>query len=247
MENLPLMMLRGRNVPADLRERFQNWLFEAYVPLFLKQPSLKIVAFFQIIKDNPLYPGLLGAYHHTNIQALEKLNENPDWTAIFNDMNKTFSRVEHVWGQSYRLLRSFGNVIRPIVNDGKDENEPVIHFEAFKLSLEEHEKYNDWFIKWAYRVYIPVLMKLPGLKEYDHYQRMDTHGEIPSWNYIGKPVVTEYPCYVSVLYSENLRAFENYENSPELISFKRAMSLEVSSNLIPEWYVQYRLMRSWRK
>jgi hypothetical protein len=241
MENLPLMLLRGRNVPADLRERFQNWLFEAYVPLFLKQPSLKMVDFYQIIKENPLYPELLGVYHHSNINAFEKIHENPDWIAIFNDMNKSFSRVEHVWGQNYHLLRSFVNVTHPVANDPKSVDTSIIHIEAFKLSPEEHERYKDWFVKWAYRVYIPVLMKLPGLKEYDHYQRLDVNHDVPSWNYIGKPVVTECPPFISIIY------FENYENSPELISFKRAINLEVSNNLVPEWYIQYRLMRSWRK
>jgi hypothetical protein len=246
MENRPVVMFRGRNVPADLRERFQNWLFEAYIPILFKVPGLEAVEQYQIIKENPLYPNLLGIYHYQNAQLLRNRHTSDDWTNVLKDM-ATFDRVEHFWGQNYHPLRSFANAKQSVNSDTKTVDTLVIHIEALKLTLEEYEKYNTWFVKWAYRVYIPVLMKLPGLKEYTRYQRNDEFPEPRSHNFIGKPVVTDYPVYVSVLQFENLQAFENYENSPELLSLLRIMNYEVSDNLKYEWYVQYQLVKSWRK
>jgi hypothetical protein len=244
MENLPHTLFRGRNVPPDLRERFQNWMFEAYIPILLKIPPLEAVEYYQIIKENPLYPGLLGVYHYQN--ASESRSRNPDCNAVFKDQATTFARVEHFWSENYNLLRSFGDVALAVSTDVKTGDAQVMHMEAYRLSPEEQGKYNDWFVKWAYRVYIPVLMKLPGLKQYNYYQQLGLPVR-PSEQYIGKRVVTEYPRYISVLQFENLKAFESYENSPKLVAFKRAMSFEISSNLVPEWYVQYQLIRSWRK
>jgi hypothetical protein len=74
-------------------------------------------------------------------------------------------------------------------------------------------------------------MKLPGLLEYSYYQEfINTPQRRDSWDYIGRPVVTKYPLYVSILRFESLAAFENYENSPELISLRRAMTLEVAKD-----------------
>ena len=66
IENLSAIMLRGRNVPPDLREKFYNWMFEAYIPILLTIPGLEAVEHYHIFKENPLYPGLLGIYHYQN-------------------------------------------------------------------------------------------------------------------------------------------------------------------------------------
>jgi hypothetical protein len=245
MENAPVTFCRGRNVSDDLRERYQNWMFEAYIPILLKIPGLLAVEYYRIVKQNPLYGSLLGLYHYNYglVPAGQKRDENPDWNAVMEDQAKTFSRVETIWSKHYFLQRRF---TKPANRDAKAVNVQVIHIEAFKISSDEQEKYNTWFVKWAYRVYIPVLMMLPGLIGYDHYQQYER--DVTRLHQLtGKPVVTEYPRHLSVLHFENLEAFENYENSPGLVAFKRALSLEVSSNLVPEWYVQYQLMRSWRK
>jgi hypothetical protein len=246
MENAPVTLFRGRNVPPELREKFQNWMFEAYIPILLKIPPLEAVEYYQILKENPLYPGLMGVYHYQNAPVTDSRARNPDWNAVFRDQATTFARVENFWSEQYYLLRSFGELALPVSKDGKTGDTPVMHIEAFRLSAEEQERYNEWFVKWAYRVYIPVLMKLPGLNKYSYYQQTGLAVRA-SEQYIGKRVVTEYPRYISVLLFENLKAFENYENSPELVAFKRAMSFEISNNIVPEWYVQYQLVRSWRK
>lgn len=245
MENRPIIFFRGRNVPPDQRERFQNWLFEAYVPILLKVEGVEKVEYYQIIKENPLYPNQLGFYRFKNRQAMESRDGNPDRDAVLKDM-ATFSRIEHFWSQTYGLLRSFDSAAKTESAVAKAEDTPVLHIESFQLPPEEQERCNDWYVKWAYRVYLPILMKLPGLVQYDRY-RINDRREPYSDRFLGKPVVSEYPLYISVMYFENLKAFENYENSPELIAFRRIMKYEVSDNLNYEWYVQYQLLKNWRK
>jgi hypothetical protein len=248
MENAPVTFFRGRNVPDDLRERYQNWMFEAYIPILLKIPGLEAVEYYRIVKENPLYPPLLGLYHYNYslLPAGISRMDSPDWQAVMEDQAKTFSRVEQFWSQHYILRRRFHQPTQPLTGDMPSRDAPIIHLEAFKLSPGEGENFNDWFVKWAYRVYIPVLMMLPGLIEYHHYQPYE-RDKTRLHQLTGKPVVTEYPQSLSVLHFENLEAFENYENSPALVAFRRALSLDVPGNLVTEWDVQYRLVRRWRK
>jgi hypothetical protein len=216
MGNAPITFFRGHNVPPDLREQFKNWRFEAYIPILLKIPGLERVEYYQIIKENPLYPYFLGIFHYSELPDRLKRSDSPDWHAVMEDQAKTFSRVEPFWSKHYLFLRNFDNVSNPAFPEPKTDDAPIIKIEAFKLSPDQTERYNEWFVKWAYRVYIPVLLMLPGFKEYIHYQKSEYDAAVLH-KITGLPIVTEYPRYVSVLHFANQESCENYENSPALI------------------------------
>jgi hypothetical protein len=57
----------------------------------------------------------------------------------------------------------------------------------------------------------------------------------------------EYPDYISIIYFDDLAAFENYQSSPELIAFKKAICNIFPNGLNYRLYVQYQLVKSWRK
>ena len=103
-----------------------------------------------------------------------------------------------------------------------------------------------WFAKWGYEFYIPLLTRLPGLKGYFLYKFIDIGWEgLPEFYKPKRPV--EYPLYLSFVHFDNIESYEHYEKSIELAGFRDAMNNALSGGLDFRWYVQYQLVKSWRK
>lgn len=86
-------------------------------------------------------------------------------------------------------------------------------------------------------------MKLPGLKEYGLYRIVDVR--LPEMYRVKDNSV--HPRWLSILHFENMKAFEDYEKSRELAAMRGALRAPFPAGLDYKWYVQYELMRSWRK
>jgi heme-degrading monooxygenase HmoA len=84
------------------------------------------------------------------------------------------------------------------------------------------------------------LAGLPGLKGYDCYEHSGQKGLTESREW-------EYPPYLSIVYFKNNEAFENYEKSRELIAYQKAIRNIFPNGLNLRWYIQYQLVKSWRK
>ncbi len=65
---------------------------------------------------------------------------------------------------------------------------------------EQENKYNTWFEKWGYEIFVPLMMKTPGLIAYDRYKWTGFNGGRVD------PKDLDYPDHLSLLYFENLRA-----------------------------------------
>jgi hypothetical protein len=89
-------------------------------------------------------------------------------------------------------------------------------------------------------------MKLPSLKEYSWYKLMnlDLNG-LPDIFKVKR--IVQYPPYLSIVHFESIEAYEKYEKSPELAGFRDHMKVPFPSGLDFKWYVQYQLVKSWRK
>jgi hypothetical protein len=88
-------------------------------------------------------------------------------------------------------------------------------------------------------------MRLPGLREYTRYKLIDVDPKGLTFQTTKRPI--EYPPRFSILTFDNVKAFENYERSLELAAFNRAIEVLFPFGLNYQCYVQYRLIRSWRK
>jgi hypothetical protein len=146
-----------------------------------------------------------------------------------------------MWTAAYALMKSFRS--KPVFSsdnqDTRIENAPIIHLEAYRLSAEEKEKYIRWFNDFGCPVFIPLVMKLPGVARYDWYQ--DTGLRTRDGGGF------EYPEYLSIIYFENLKAYEDFAKSPELAGFQKSIRSVIPSRLEYIWHVQYQLEKSFRK
>ncbi len=112
------------------------------------------------------------------------------------------------------------------------EEKPVIHIAARSFKPEEEEKHNNYFEKWFYEAYVPRLGEVTGLKGADRYRIVK---ESP-----------RYPKYIQILQFDNLKAYEEYERSPDLAAMRTSFDANFPGSDY-RWFVQYQLARSWRK
>jgi hypothetical protein len=57
----------------------------------------------------------------------------------------------------------------------------------------------------------------------------------------------ECPSNLSIMYFENLKSYEAYTKSQELVIYQKALRTVFPAGLNYKWYVQYQLDRNWRK
>jgi len=248
MENAPVINLtfhnRAPGADPEVFQRYLKWREEVYGPMLIKIPEVKELDNNEIIRDSLEYPHYGSILHWENLQAREMHLKTTEAKAVNDELNAWVKRGirETIWSKTYMLIKSFrsGKAYSASQRDTRIDNAPIVSLEAFRLSDEEQEKYFNWFNEFGCSSFVPLFMKLPGLKGYDWYQAT---GLPPSLDLREH----EYPKYLSMIYFENIQAFENFVESSELAAFLKMMGSVFPYGLNYKWYVQYQLTKSWRK
>lgn len=247
MENAPVITLMGGNpypgVDPEVYARFQKWSQEVNVPLLMKVRAPLGMNNYQLIREGQEYPYRITIGHFENLPAWKKTLKNPDSNAVTDDIRYWEQRHVHdyIWSAVYQLVKSFSSETYSLGSqpDTRVENATIIYLEAFRLTVEEQDKYNKWLNDYGFNI-IPLFTRLPGLRKYDYFKHI-------GFAYRSDIRETEYPAYLSLVYFEDLAAFENYEKSPELVTFRKTMRNVFPHGLNYKWYAQYQLTQSWRK
>ena len=246
MENRPVIMASGVNCPREILDRYWKWQMEVYTPLLMKNTSLLGVDYYIIVRESPLYPKFLGIRHYPNFNSYESSLKTQVRRDINQDIDASWTSHgrERVWLTLWHLIRSFRKEAATITVDKEEKGIAIaglLHLEALKLSTEQQVQYDRWLNEFGYEVSIPLLMQLPGIRGYDCFKNT-------GWRSDMKDVrETDYPEYLSLVYFENLGAYENYEKSRELAASRKALKADVSGDPDFKWYVQYQLIKSFRK
>jgi len=248
MENRPIITISANSpapgADAEVYERHLKWRLEVYGPLTLKIPEVLGHDQYKIVKENREYPFIVNLVHYKNVKDWSAFAPSSIGTGITKDLRSWEERgiVEFIWHPAYALLRSFRS--NPSSSSSNEttmiENAPIMYLEAFRLSQEEQEKYHKWFTDYGCNLFMPLIMKLPGLLGYDWYEdtglrRRQELREL------------EYPRYLSIIYFENLKAYEDFIKSPELAALQKSMRNVFPRGLNLKWHVQYQLEKSWKK
>jgi hypothetical protein len=98
----------------------------------------------------------------------------------------------------------------------------------------------------GYQVYIPLLLKNPGLIEYSRcwLSNISRRNQKPKPSTI---MNLEYPQDLSIIYFENLRAYQNFLKSKELEAYNKTLEAAFPSGLNYKWDNAFRLFRRWSK
>jgi hypothetical protein len=242
MENAPHITFVGRNVPANLAEKYFKWNDGAYAPTYVKVLGASGIDRYQIIRESLDYPNSVLIYHRENRKGYEELIQNPTRDALQKDYDATFYRLEWFWHDVFALMGTFRKE-SSAAESTIVEDAPVIHIEGYRIPSGEQGKYEQWFMKWFSHVYAPILIKSPGLKAYNCFKLSGFSMRWPDRIYVN----TEIPPYISILYFDNIQAFDDYRASPEYMAFKRNLELEFAQSMTTVWDVEYQVVKSWRK
>jgi hypothetical protein len=248
MENRPTIRIRTSRVQSEYEDRFNNWIIEAYHPLLITVPGYTGFDDYKIVKENPQYERYLSINYYENRMEQIKIRNNQKVIDVTRDLNTWGNRAEMTWYPAYELMMNFRKEEKDLAENGllRIEKAPIMHIEGYSLSPDDEEKFGTWFAKWGYGLYIPLLMKLPGLKEYSWYKFIDVDvNGLPDIFKVKRPV--QYPSYLSILHFDGINTYENYERSMELAGFRDHMKVPFPAGLDFKWYVQYQLVKSWRK
>ncbi len=247
MENAPVICLAGKTVPPALEEKFNMWRGGTYNPLFLKVPGMKGLDDYTIIKKTLELPGQLEIYHNgLDFESYKKnvptFKGNQD---IARDMMVTFKSVVSFWLNVYELMGSFRNRLGSVEtkDDTVVDEAQIIHIEGYKLPASEHAKYDNWFNVWASRIYVPLLLKVPGVKASNFFRLMDYQSPLYAWAHF---VESDMPPFISVTYFENAASLDGFNQSVEFAAFRHDMELEFPGNLKTIWNTEYQLFSSHR-
>jgi heme-degrading monooxygenase HmoA len=241
MENRPIITLTGTNRAAGadpaIFQRYRKWSDEVYSPLLNREQKYPDNDWYELCRENPEYPERVHILHYRTLEAREAYSG----TAIYNDIERERKSwhergiVDYIWTVTLALIQSFRS--QPLYisenSDTRIENAPIMHLEAYRLSREEQEQYLKWFREYGGNVFLPIFMKFPGLRGYDFYQEFIAE--------------RQYPQFLSVIYFERMEAYQDFLKSPELAGFQKSLKSVFRRRLTYEWYVQYRLVKSWRK
>lgn len=228
----------------ELVQRFHKWVTEVYVPIVMRGSAMTGTDRYFLTRKNPEYPTVGTIQHWENIDSFQKTMINPDWAGVSDDLRSWVQRGirESVWSAVYELVKGFrpGTISQEGKKDTRVVDASIAHLEAYRTTSEEEDKYNRWFADYS-PIFVQLLIKNRKLKGYDYfkYSGLGRSG--------GPPRETEYPQYLSILYFEDLKAFEDYQESPEQLSFQGALRNIFPVGLNYKWYVQYQLEKSWRK
>lgn len=249
MENRPVIsitaMSRAPGADKDAFERFQQWGTEVYTRISVKLPEVIGTDGYRITKINPEYPETITIGHYKSLKDRLAYVSSSQHSDIVKEFTSWTQRhiIEQIWSTNYVLLKSFrakrDNSI--FIPDTLIENAPILHMEAFRVSQEEGEKYFNWFGNFGCDVFMPLLLKLPGLVGYDWYQNIAEYNRKENLREV------DYPKYLSMIYFEDLNPYDNFIKSPERESLEKSMRSIFPFGLKYEWHVQYQLFDSQRK
>ena len=243
MANAPVIEITGTDLPLDSIEAYNKRLAETNVHFLLTEPSWRQLYRYQIIHETPGYPTFVTIWHFENFEVCKESILGPVRKENLRDVQYLLKKFGggFVWYTVYEIEKSFCSKPIPVPSGAEDtriEGASVVHFEALKLTPEQNDRYNRWFEKWGYDLFVPLIMKTPGLIAYDRFKWTGWKGDYADAREI------DYPANLSLLYFENIKAFEDYEKSLEVAAFRKVQANDFPEGLRYWYYAQFELKGS---
>jgi len=235
MENAPVIHIAARMFRPGEEDRYndflEKWYFEAYVPLIAQNPGFQGAGRYRILNETPDYPKYMMIFHFTNLAAFRNYDQSSEAAGIREATGANFPTSFFRWFVQYQIVNRWGNEPERPPKDTKTEFAPVIHLEGFILSLEEEEKYNDWFATKGHGMYLQLVTNGEGVTRIEHC-RVVRPGPL-------------YPLYMTFFSFGSIKAFADWEKNREVATIREDIKSTFPS--AQSWHVQYELTKSWRK
>jgi hypothetical protein len=249
MENTSALLIGALSIQPDFREKYLRWYTEVYHPQEIKDPYVMAIDRYQIIQENIEYPRTFSIVYFESMRGVHTRWLNPELEAITKENDEYVRKglITWTWAACHQLMRQFRNLQKTSEEEIKTNmvSGPIVHLEGLWLHQDQRKTYEEWLSRWGYEIYIPLLMKLPGIKEYKQLCLLPYDSAWPEAFKRKDP--DAHPLYLSMLYFEDLKGFETYDKSLERAAFRQSLLSLFPDPVNYRWYVQYQLIQSWRK
>ncbi len=260
MENAHVITINRRTFKtAEAFEDWNKWAKGSLVPMVMSSDTTLGIERWLSLAENLIYTNTMAISYYKDMESYIVDSRGAERNAYYKDITTTWGgKFEQSWNTVYLLIRRFkGNQTTPIdkgdivdkttrLKEFPEGSEPVLLLRGLGLSPDEWGKYDAWVNEWGYDVYVPLLLKVPGIIEYCRFwlSNIGYQGLTP------KPGVTENPDHpqdLSIIYFENLKAYQNFRKSKELAVYDKTLSAAFPGGLNYKWDAAYRLMRRWSR
>jgi len=233
---------------AEDRGKYIKWRGGAYAPMLISKTPYTGIEHYQVVEEKPDYPFTFTLTYFKNLEDRLDAVCTPEYVAYQKDLAASWGgKYKNTWRTLFQLVKRMNNETLTYDKNRNysPESAPVILLYGAVLSPDDWEKYHNWFNDWGYTIYIPVLLKVPGVIEFSRLWLSNTPGKSTP-----RPGVTENPEYpqdLSIIYFENLKAYQNFEKSREFAAFRKTLAAEFPNGLNYKWNVVYRLTGRYTK
>jgi hypothetical protein len=231
------------------REKYIKWRGGAYTPMIMAKTAYAGIEHYQVVTENRDYPFTFTLTYFQNLEDRLNSLRTPEYIAYQKDMRTTYSgKYQYRWSTLYQLVKrvSAGGIAFDKDRDYSPEKAPVILLYGVSFPPDDWERYHQWFNDWGNSIYVPVLLKVPGVIEFSRFWLFSTSGG-RSTPKPGDTLNTDYPQDLAIIYFENLKAYENFAPSREFAAFNKNLAAEFHNGLNYKWNAVYRLMGRWTK
>jgi hypothetical protein len=243
---------------AEDHNNWSKWSIGSLIPLLMSTDSIIGIDSYRFI-DGQHPHNILAFNHYLNLSGYLIDTHSPERDAYRKDIQTTWGgKFEWSWLTLYQLVKRLKSPDGTQIKDGElvntttrfkdyaNEDGPMMLLRGLRLSSDEWQRYDNWIYEWGYNIYVPLLLKVPGTIEYSRWWLSNiTPPGIPP-----KPGVSENPEHpqdLSLIYFENLKAYENFLKSKELAVFDQNLKNAFPEGLTYTWNFDARLTRRWSK
>jgi hypothetical protein len=247
MKNANVLRIRSLKFynPED-REKWSKWYEASFSPMLMSSGLFLGTDWLDKIEGNPEMAKHITLWYLDNVGSHLDFANSPEWAAYLKDMNTTWGgKYENDWSAVYLLAKRIGRAPYDRQTDTAIEDSSVVYLEGLTLLPNEWDNYHRWLYEWGYQYYLPLILKVPGVNEYSRWLFYNIrNGGFPT------PMPPEeeakYPADLSVFYFDDMKAFQDFEKSKELLLYRKAIKSEFP-DLSYKWGASYQLHKSWRK
>jgi hypothetical protein len=220
---------------AQVSENYWKWSKASHSPMLMSSNSVLCIEHSFPLEDKKTNIIINHFQYFENYFAYLR---SPERAAHVKDNEITLGdQRENPWRALYFVVRSFKGTQFTALDKGAiidkttylkeftEENAPAVAIKGLRLSQDEWEKYDAWMNEWGYDIYLPVLLKSPGIIEYTRCWLSNVNrGGDSSMPKPSHSINTEFPEDLSIMYFENMRAYQNFCKSKELAAFEKNLA-----------------------
>ncbi len=233
----PVINIIGSRCRPEEEAKFNEWYNNTHIPMLMRYEGLKAVERFKILVENPDYSTYIAVYHYDNLKGLEERAKSPSSAEAAAEVKTTWPEgLDIRWRVSYIEHKKWSTP-----GASQLSTNTVIHIVGVNGPAPEKDaEFNEWYDK----THVPWLMKTGTISQSARYQ-ITQPNNVSLTNL--KALIKDYPTYLAVYYFANQKKYEEFSDHPERLAAIKELDEHWPNGIGRMWWVQYQLIKGWKR